>query len=269
MVGLAFRNVWLAGIVCLFLLLVWAHVWIKRRMAKSRNPKDFGYSIYAEFGPEACIPRLDRLREIFPDRAQEELAEWCSEFASVSDLAGKIAEMGGNEILGKGAAETMLRSKFDWLAERGVDAALGQIRITCVYSDYSVHPVRNKDFTRRSIGENPPLDQRPSQTIGGPGRLLQLMGKARGLVGFLTVFTVLGAVMDFGGWVEDPIGRFQVWLIITLLAIPLWAYLLLFTFVGSRKTSVGGWFWNVACFLIHPIPMAIYLIALAMVLTAT
>jgi len=77
----------------------------------------------------------------------------------------------------------------------------------------------------------------------------------------------LGVVLDFHGWIEDPVGRFQIWLIITLLAIPLWAYLLLFSFVESRRNSTGGWFWKAAFFLIHPILMAIYLIGLVLVLT--
>jgi len=80
-----------------------------------------------------------------------------------------IAEMGGNEFLGKGTAETMLRSKFNWLSKRGIEAALGRINIDCVYSDYSVHPTRNKDFTMRELQENPPLNPHPSQTIGTIG----------------------------------------------------------------------------------------------------
>ncbi|MEI7928751.1 MAG: hypothetical protein WCH40_09390 [Verrucomicrobiales bacterium] len=52
-----------------------------------------------------------------------------------------------------------------------------------------------------------------------------------------------------------------------MLAIPLWAYLLLFSFVESRRNSTGGWFWKAAFFLIHPILMAIYLIGLVLVLT--
>jgi len=59
-------------------------------MAKRNNPKDFGYTIYAEFGPEARIPRLDRLHETFPDRPQEKLADWCSEYASVSEADPKV-----------------------------------------------------------------------------------------------------------------------------------------------------------------------------------
>lgn len=262
-IGLASWNPYaaftLAGLAVIFYA---RHRW-KRRLAKIRHPKDFGYSIHAEFGPEGAIPRRERLTEIFPDRPSKELDEWLQDYQEVDSFASSIAEMGGTVVLGREVVIHMIRSRFEWMTGRGSEAALSRISYEAVFNDYHDRPIRSKDFSM--LPSDAPFEQfkRQPSLIE---RSLGLLGKGRGLVGVVALFAGLGVMIDLKGWATDIQQRLLVFCAITLSGIPVWAYLHLFAYVRA-KHGTNGRAWTLAMLLLHPISMVVWMIAIIFALS--
>ncbi len=261
-IGLALWNPYVAFTLATLVVMGYARYRWRKRLAKIKHPKDFGYSIHAEFGPEGAIPRRERLAEIFPDRPKEELDEWFRDYQQVDSLASSIAEMGGAAALGREAIIHMIESRFEWMSERGSEAALSRISYETAFGGYHDHPIRAKDFSMLPEGVLPELVEHHPSLIK---RSFGLLGKGRGLVGVLALFAGLGAILDLKGWTTDLQQRLLVFCAITLAGIPAWAYLHLFTYVRN-KHGTNGRAWTVAMLLLHPISMTVWMIAIIVAL---
>lgn len=95
-------------------------------IARFRSPKDYGYHVYAEFGPELRIPRFDRLKEVFPKISDNEVAEWIADFKRVDDLIWQVAQCGGASRVGRARASDLFSQRFEWLSGKGLSTALSR-----------------------------------------------------------------------------------------------------------------------------------------------
>ena len=91
-------------------------MWPFRR--KGRIPsKSAAYLVYAEFGPEAQIPRETRLRRHFPAVATPTLSEWLQDFDKVDKALWRLArELGPLNPSYETFADT-LRREFPFMDE--------------------------------------------------------------------------------------------------------------------------------------------------------
>jgi hypothetical protein len=104
----------LLGILYIVRTLLWKHA----------DPKDYGYCVFAEFGPEMRIPRDQRLREQFPRLASDTLTEWLADYQRLTEWIGCIADRGGADSIGRAETEQACMKSFPWLRRRGLRTAM-------------------------------------------------------------------------------------------------------------------------------------------------
>lgn len=109
--------------LCLLALLAILYV-VRTLWWKHVNPKDYGYCVFAEFGPEVRIPRDQRLKEKFPRLAAATLTEWLADYEGLTEWIGRIADRGGADSIGRAETEQACMKSFPWLRRRGLRTAM-------------------------------------------------------------------------------------------------------------------------------------------------
>jgi len=137
----------------------WSHTWafifaasviaivllayIHGQIARARCPKDYGFHVYAEFGPERRIPRIERIKEIFPKLSDDSVAEWIADFKQVDDLIWRVATCGGASELGRAKVADVFSQQFIWLSGVGLNTAISRSDYFAWHDGYnkaSTHP---------------------------------------------------------------------------------------------------------------------------------
>lgn len=99
----------------------------QRLLNRKRNPKDFAYSVFAEFGPKLRIDRDKRLKAKFPGASSSDIAEWLHDFDDVEKSVWFAAEAGGSVHNSREELERFLQSRFGWLDGDGLRTAMFRI----------------------------------------------------------------------------------------------------------------------------------------------
>ena len=95
----------------------------KRKPSPSRKTTNQAYRIYVEWGPDATIPRDQRLREQFPQADEATRRQWQGKFDSVSHLVWQCAEQGGPTRYTLQAFSKLVRQDHPWMDDESLSLA--------------------------------------------------------------------------------------------------------------------------------------------------
>ncbi len=109
-------------------------------IAKKQSPKDFGFDVYAEFGPELRISRDTRLKEVFPEQSNEEIREWLVDFERVDKFIWRLAECGGSSKIDEAQVSKLFAHHFPWLNGRGLRTAKSRSNYLAWHEGYEKNP---------------------------------------------------------------------------------------------------------------------------------
>jgi hypothetical protein len=99
-------------------------MWIfKRKVKPSQKTINQAYRIYIEWGPDATIPRDQRLREQFPQVDEATRRQWQVEFDGVSRLVWQCAEQGEPTRFTRQAFGKLVRQDYPWMDDESVSLA--------------------------------------------------------------------------------------------------------------------------------------------------
>ena len=125
---------------------------IQRQLNKRRNPKDHGYSVYSEFGPDLRIDRLERLKAKFPQIDPKIIQEWISDYEMVDDVVWTVAEAGGREHNSREFITVYFYDRFPWLDGVGLEAALNRVDYFAWHEGYHTHPETSLNNKPNRVG---------------------------------------------------------------------------------------------------------------------
>lgn len=134
----------------------WSHTWavafsasviaivllayLHGQIARVRFPKDYGFHVYAEFGPDMRIPRTERIKEVFPKLSDDSVAEWIADFKQIDELIWRVASCGGASKLGRAKVADVFSQQFAWLSGMGLKTALSRSDYFAWHEGYDKAP---------------------------------------------------------------------------------------------------------------------------------
>jgi hypothetical protein len=129
-----------ATVLLTLMISSWSHTWafvfaasvpaivllnyFQARISRRRSPKSYGFHVYSEFGPEMRIPRVERIKEVFPNLSDDSVEEWIADFKQVDDLIFRVAKCGGASKLGRAKVRNLIGQRFKWISGMGLKTAL-------------------------------------------------------------------------------------------------------------------------------------------------
>ena len=84
---------------------------------------DAAYEIYEEFGPDMRIPRIQRLKDAFPDLQPTDIDELLEQMKLVTETVWKLAERGGEAKIKKEEILDVLQTEHPFLTDVGLNRA--------------------------------------------------------------------------------------------------------------------------------------------------
>ncbi len=116
---------------------------LQRLFNRKRNPKDFAYSVFAEFGPKLRINRDERLKTKFPSVSASDIKQWLSDFEDVEKRVWYAAKAGGSVHNSHEELESFMKSEFKWLEGDGLRTALFRIDYFAWHEGFHESPIND------------------------------------------------------------------------------------------------------------------------------
>jgi hypothetical protein len=98
---------------------------------------DAAYEVYDEFGPARRIPRRDRLHQQYPRLTEGEMDKLVSEMKEISKTVWSIAELGGEEKIGKDKIIALLQARHPYLKAGGLTRATFMVNYLAMHEGYN------------------------------------------------------------------------------------------------------------------------------------
>ncbi|RYX84897.1 hypothetical protein EON83_08125 [bacterium] len=85
--------------------------------------KSRAYLTWAEWGPDARIPRDERLATIYPDLTTAERIAWIKEFGQIESFVWQLAEEGKAQALSREDFTALIHQRFPFMDDEAVGKA--------------------------------------------------------------------------------------------------------------------------------------------------
>jgi hypothetical protein len=102
--------------------------WLSRKPSWPANPqaddvKSAAYLTWAEWGPDARIPRDERLASVFPSVPADERKAWMDAFARIGGFIGRVAQHGAEKGWAREQFALSIRREFPFMNDDALDMA--------------------------------------------------------------------------------------------------------------------------------------------------